>query len=64
MLCVSEMMARAAMLREESRGAHYRLDHPERDDKDWMVNVRISSEHGKMVLSKLPIVDIKEDTYG
>lgn len=64
MLCVSEMMARAAMLREESRGAHYRLDHPERNDKDWMVNVRISSELGKMVLSKAPIVDIKEDTYG
>ena len=27
--------------REETRGAHYRLDFPERDDKNWYVVTRL-----------------------
>ena len=34
MLIVSEAVARAALLRHESRGAHSRLDFPDYDD-DW-----------------------------
>jgi len=59
MLCVSEMLTRAAMLREESRGAHYRLDHPKRDDEYWMVNIRISLRLEKMILLKAPAIDLK-----
>ncbi|MCX8151970.1 MAG: succinate dehydrogenase/fumarate reductase flavoprotein subunit [Archaeoglobaceae archaeon] len=36
MLDVAEVVATAAFLRTESRGAHYRLDHPKRDDLNWL----------------------------
>lgn len=35
LLTVAFLMARAARRRAESRGAHYRLDFPERDDNAW-----------------------------
>lgn len=35
MLEVGEIMARAALLRTESRGSHYREDFPGRDDSHW-----------------------------
>jgi L-aspartate oxidase len=34
-LTVATLVARAALWREESRGAHYRADFPERDDVRW-----------------------------
>ncbi|MEM2339292.1 MAG: FAD-binding protein, partial [Nitrososphaerales archaeon] len=36
MLELSEIIAMGALLRTESRGAHYRLDYPERDDVNWL----------------------------
>ena len=35
LLTVGRLIARAALRREESRGAHYRADFPERDDVHW-----------------------------
>jgi L-aspartate oxidase len=35
LLTVAALMARAALRREESRGGHYRLDFPSRDDAQW-----------------------------
>ena len=32
---VANIIARSALWREESRGAHYRLDFPQRDDARW-----------------------------
>ena len=32
---VARLIARAARRREESRGGHYRLDYPGRDDARW-----------------------------
>ena len=32
------LIARSALWREESRGAHYRLDFPRRDDERWRVH--------------------------
>jgi L-aspartate oxidase len=37
-LTVAMLVARAALWREESRGAHYRVDFPERDDARWRVH--------------------------
>ncbi len=35
MLLVAGLITRAALDRTESRGAHYRTDYPQKDDKDW-----------------------------
>ena len=35
LLTVGRLIARAALRREESRGGHFRLDFPERDDRHW-----------------------------
>jgi L-aspartate oxidase len=35
---VALLIARAALWREESRGAHFRWDFPERDDAHWRMH--------------------------
>ena len=36
MLRVAEVIVYSALQRHESRGAHFRIDHPERNDKEWL----------------------------
>ena len=36
LLTIAECIVNSAMNREESRGAHYRMDFPDRDDKNWL----------------------------
>jgi len=36
MLGIAEVIALSALTREESRGSHYRVDFPERDDTNWL----------------------------
>ncbi|BFH73562.1 succinate dehydrogenase flavoprotein subunit [Sulfurisphaera javensis] len=36
MLDLALVIAHSALNRKESRGAHYRLDYPERDDQNWL----------------------------
>ena len=38
LLDLCELIARGALMRTESRGAHYRTDFPKRDDKNWLVH--------------------------
>jgi succinate dehydrogenase/fumarate reductase flavoprotein subunit len=35
LLTVAAVLVRAATLREETRGSHWRDDHPDRDDERW-----------------------------
>jgi fumarate reductase (CoM/CoB) subunit A len=50
MLDLSEMVVRSALLRKETRGHHFRLDYPERNDRDWLKHILIRKEEGKMNL--------------
>ncbi|MBC9867408.1 MAG: FAD-binding protein [Opitutae bacterium] len=50
-LKVAELMVRAALAREETRGNHYREDFPEIDDEKWRKNVILSERKGKVNLS-------------
>jgi succinate dehydrogenase / fumarate reductase flavoprotein subunit len=36
MLHLAEVIAEGALTRKESRGSHFRQDHPERDDEHWL----------------------------
>jgi len=36
MLDLAEVIVEGALAREESRGSHFRLDHPDRDDEHWL----------------------------
>jgi len=56
LVTVAEMVARAALMREESRGAHYRRDFPKTDNQNWFVNIVIRQERGRMVFEKVPVV--------
>jgi succinate dehydrogenase/fumarate reductase flavoprotein subunit len=41
MLRVSKMVCKAALLRTESRGAHYRSDCPQEKNPEWKKNIVI-----------------------
>jgi succinate dehydrogenase/fumarate reductase flavoprotein subunit len=39
LVTVGQLIARAALRREESRGGHFRADFPKRDDIHWLRHV-------------------------
>lgn len=55
MLLNAEMKLRAGLAREESRGTHYREDFPYRDDKNFLVWIKLVERDGKMEVVKHPI---------
>jgi fumarate reductase (CoM/CoB) subunit A len=56
LVTVAEMVAKAALMREESRGAHFRRDFPKTDNKNWFSNIIIRQERGEMTFTKTPVL--------
>jgi succinate dehydrogenase / fumarate reductase flavoprotein subunit len=55
MLRVSEVIARAALERTESRGGHTRDDYPQTDDEWGKVNLVVRELDGQIVISRQPL---------
>lgn len=56
MLLVARTISSCALAREESRGAHYREDYPEKDDRLWLKNITVHMEGDGLQISSQPIV--------
>ena len=56
MLDFGEIMSQAALLREETRGGHYREDFPNKNDEKWLKNIVIKKEGSNMSISTMPVV--------
>ncbi|OPY89523.1 MAG: L-aspartate oxidase [Syntrophaceae bacterium PtaU1.Bin231] len=41
---VAQIIVRCAKMRKESRGLHYNIDYPERDDRQWLKDTLISRD--------------------
>ena len=58
-LVVCEAIIRSALMRQESRGAHYRSDFPNIDNEKWKVNIYCRKEGRTMILFKDNVKEIK-----
>ena len=58
-LVICEAIIRSALMRQESRGAHYRSDFPNLDDEKWKVNIYCRKVGREMVLFKQRVKEIK-----
>jgi len=62
MLIVSEAIARSALQRQESRGAHSRVDFEKTDDEKWgKINSSIFRDGESMNITTLPVPEMPED---
>ena len=51
MLDLTEAIILGALIREETRGSHYRLDFKERNDRDWLKHTLLTLRDGKPEIS-------------
>jgi succinate dehydrogenase/fumarate reductase flavoprotein subunit len=55
-LLVGEMICKSALLREETRGAHYRRDFPKNDDLHWNGSIFLNKSKKGMRLNFKPMI--------
>ena len=56
MLDCAEAIALSGLERKESRGAHFRTDMPERDDKNWLKHILVSRGADGPILGNTPVI--------
>ncbi|MYA78366.1 MAG: fumarate reductase/succinate dehydrogenase flavoprotein subunit [Gemmatimonadetes bacterium] len=62
LMIVSEAVARAALERKESRGAHFREDYEEKDEAFGSLNItQHKGADGEMVINRVPVTPLRED---
>jgi succinate dehydrogenase / fumarate reductase flavoprotein subunit len=62
MLTVSEAVARCALARKESRGAHSRIDYPKLDEQVWGKQHNVISRDGdRMKMQQIPVEPMPAD---
>ena len=62
LLIVSEAVARAALERKESRGAHFREDYEDKDEVFGGINItQHKNADGEMVINRVPVKPLRED---
>jgi succinate dehydrogenase / fumarate reductase flavoprotein subunit len=54
----------SAIERKESRGAHTRIDFPNKDDSRWLVNIITKLVDGNMVREKIPVPEMPSELVG
>ena len=51
LLALSEIIARGALARQESRGSHFRLDYPVRNDSQWLKHTVATLDGSQIAIS-------------
>ncbi|MEL7567289.1 MAG: FAD-dependent oxidoreductase [Dehalobacterium sp.] len=60
MITIAQCIAEAALLRTESRGAHYRDDYADTDNKNWLKHILLTMDEDKQLKTDMVPVDLKE----
>ncbi|ADJ27619.1 succinate dehydrogenase flavoprotein subunit [Nitrosococcus watsonii] len=60
---LAQAVVRCALARQESRGAHYRVDHPERDDIRWLKHSLYFQGQGHVEYKPVRLKPLTVDTF-